>query len=888
MDAKTWERIERIFFEALEKPPEERSAYVESACSGAPDLLEEIEAMLSSHESDSLQVERRLLADGRPEDESMRGIRVGPWTLERLLGRGGMGEVWLGERDDDFRQTAAVKLVRPGWRAAELVTRFRRERQILAQLVHPHIAKLLDGGVADDGRPWLAMEYVDGVPVTKWCLANGVPVRDRVKLFRVICDTVRFAHANLVVHRDLKPANILVTPEGRPVLLDFGIAKLLDPDADETDDAPTRPEERVLTPEYAAPEQVRGEPVTTAADVWALGVLLYELLADERPFDVAGRPSSEAGQVVLETDPEPPSTKAPKERASALRGDLDAIALNAMRRDPERRYASVEALSADVDRWLAGLPVQARPDSLAYRTRKFVRRNRLGVAIAAGFAALVLGFAVVTSRQSARIAAERDRAMAEQEKSERVLQVLVDLFEQSNPQIVPGGDALPVSEFLELGERELEELEDQPEVRARLWETMSAIHGARSQFDRQRAALGRALEAAREAGLEDEELRLLHYRARLLSRIEGGDEARSLLRESLEAHERARGPDHPDVAVALQDLAQITVDPDERRALLERALEIVEKHFEPNAREVASVQNALGQLYWGTDDFLEAARWFSRSLAILEQIFPPEHPAVLAVRANVAAADHRIGHFDVALENQKELLEVRRRILGDETMEVASSLNSIGISLANLGRHEEAIEALQHSVDVYASLLGPDHALVGSGERNLGLVEVAAGRGQEGLAGLQEAIRITELSPAMDAHSLPYLRVQEAGARLALGEAVNPDPVLAHVEEMRSAPNVPHRRLADVEILAGLCLLELGRVPEAEAAFRRAYDLRHRFTPEGHPERAEAICALAAVGALSAGETPPDLAATHRIYAAWGLAHPVLLRRVQNLDPSSP
>jgi len=276
LDSHTWARLEEVFFAALDLPPGERAAFLDEACAGDPALRAEVAAMLAAHEEpagDGLEIERALLNEGgHPalrDTAAHEGMRVGPWRLERLLGTGGMGEVWLASRTGgDFDQYAAVKLVRPGWRTTELAARFRHERRLLARLAHPNIAMLLDGGLTAEGTPYLAMEYVDGRPITAWCAGRGLALRERLRLFREVCEAVRFAHANLVVHRDLKPANILVTKEGRPVLLDFGIAKLLD--AEDPDASVTRSDDRLLTPEHAAPEQLRGDAATVATDVWAL------------------------------------------------------------------------------------------------------------------------------------------------------------------------------------------------------------------------------------------------------------------------------------------------------------------------------------------------------------------------------------------------------------------------------------------------------------------------------------------------------------------------------------------------------------------------------------------------------------------------------------------
>jgi serine/threonine-protein kinase len=369
MDTNTWQRIEAVFFGALELEKRERDAFLDAACAADPELRREVEAMLAVHADDSgMRVERVLLrmGDGASADPPERmGQRVGPWRLERLLGQGGMGEVWLASRaDGEFEQLAAVKLVRPGWLAAQLIPRFRRERQLLARLQHPNIATLLDGGLTQGGFPYLAMEFVDGEPVTEWCAARNFSIRDRLVLFGTICEAVRFAHSNLVVHRDLKPQNILVTKSGRPVLLDFGIATLIGPEYGEQ--FATREGDRVLTPEHAAPEQLRGEPATTATDVWALGVLLYELLSGVRPFTGRDCTPTELERRVLHDDPPPPSAASRgKEAARVLRGDLDRIVMKALQKETSRRYRSAEDFNEDIHRWLHGLPVRATPDSLA-------------------------------------------------------------------------------------------------------------------------------------------------------------------------------------------------------------------------------------------------------------------------------------------------------------------------------------------------------------------------------------------------------------------------------------------------------------------------------------------------------------------------------------------
>lgn len=348
----TWSRLGELFHAALATPAPERAAFLDAACAGDQDARREIEAMLDAHEGPSrLHVEDRLLSDGDPADPLL-GRTIGAYRLVSLIGRGGMGDVYLAERDDaQYERRVAFKLIRPGLARRGATERFLRERQILAQLEHPNIAMLLDGGMTDDGHPYLVMQYVDGEPITEWVRRRKLPLRGRLELFRTVCETVQAAHNNLVVHRDLKPANILVTEGGEVRLLDFGIAKLLD----ETDADTTIALDRVLTPTHAAPEQVRGQPVTTATDVYSLGVLLYELLTDERPFEVDQRSATAIERSICEAEPGPPSRRRP-DRRRALRGELDNLVLTAMRKEPDRRYQSARELDEDVANHLQGRP----------------------------------------------------------------------------------------------------------------------------------------------------------------------------------------------------------------------------------------------------------------------------------------------------------------------------------------------------------------------------------------------------------------------------------------------------------------------------------------------------------------------------------------------------
>ena len=439
MTPERWAQIRQVFDGALERPEVDRAAYLRVVCARDDELRREVESLLSSHNAagDFLDkpaanlsgITQTLTTSSMEVPEYPPGHRVGPYQLQKCIGRGGMGSVWLAARfDNEFKKQVAIKLVKRGMDTQEILRRFRLERQVLAGLTHPNIAALIDGGSTPDGLPYLVMEYVEGVRIDRYCESHKSTITERLKLFRQVCAAVQYAHGNLVVHRDLKAGNILVTADGVPKLLDFGIAKLMRTEFDTLVAAETRPELRPMTLDYASPEQVRGEPITTATDVYSLGVLLYTLLTGRSPYGAAARSDHALRVAICEKEPPKPSAvvltdeqavipqatrkidlteeetrdKARRRLKKKLAGDLDMIVMMALRKEPQRRYGSVEQFSEDVRRYLEGRPVIARSDTFGYRTAKFVRRNLLAVAAAAIFAAILAGLTIAEQRSAAR------------------------------------------------------------------------------------------------------------------------------------------------------------------------------------------------------------------------------------------------------------------------------------------------------------------------------------------------------------------------------------------------------------------------------------------------------------------------------------------------------
>jgi serine/threonine protein kinase len=404
LTAERWQRIKGVFQIAAALEPSQRAAYLDQACEGEPELRFEVESLLNASGQAEDFIEKPALHPSAlamiANPDSIIGRRVGPYKITGEVGRGGMGEVYRAVRDDDhFRQQVAIKIVKRGMDTEYVLRRFRNERQILAGLEHPNIARLLDGGATDNGLPYYVMEFIEGQPIDEYCAALKLTTADRLRLFLPVCAAVHFAHQKMVVHRDIKPGNILITSEGIPKLLDFGIAKILDPENSTGPFEPTLTQTsfRMMTPAYASPEQVRGQAITPVSDVYSLGVLLYELLTGRRPYELKGRAPHEMAQLICEAEPPKPSAAAgrgaeTRRTRQGLQGDVDSIVLTAMRKDPERRYSSAQAFSDDIRRHLERLPVLARSDGAGYRLSKWVARHKAGGAAAAVVVAGVFGW----------------------------------------------------------------------------------------------------------------------------------------------------------------------------------------------------------------------------------------------------------------------------------------------------------------------------------------------------------------------------------------------------------------------------------------------------------------------------------------------------------------
>ncbi len=899
VDEGRWRRVRELFLQLLEVAPEERLAWwleVEQGNGpGTPvdtGLRSEVEAMLAAHgDPPRLQIEQ--LFQAHPESETVvEGLRIGAYQVIEEIGRGGMGTVYRAERVDDYRHLVALKVIRPGLQAFEIAARFRRERQILARLRHPNIAQLLDGGMTDDGRPFLVMPLIEGLPITDYCDRQALPISDRLKLFREVCQAVQYAHQNLVVHRDLKPSNILVSPDGQVHLLDFGIAKLLS--SEEPELGLTRSQQRLMTPEHASPEQIRGQSITLATDTYGLGILLYELLTGRRPFTGAELSSAQLETAICEIEPAAPSSVVrpagggtdgaelaaarrlrPERWRRLLLGDLDTIVGQALRKDPERRYGTAEELSEDIRRHLEGEPVRARPDTIRYRAGRFVQRHRWGVVAVTALVLLGLAFTITTLLQSRALAEERDQARLERNSAEQVSGVLVELFELANPTQTPDGKSMRVDELLErYSDRVIDELADQPAVQARLRHVLGIAHRAHSQFESSRQLLGRALAQRRELGGADdlEGLSIAHDLAKLEAAAGDPEVAEDLLRQSLANHRRLLGMQGEAVAQCLQDLAMVLpATAEETSVLLEDALAL-RRELEPTpGLATASNLNSLAILRLEQSRPQEAVDLLGEARDLVEQELGDQHPFLLTLRGNLSSALLRMNRLDQAEAVERRLLAQKQGVYGEESTAAANSLNNLGATLATQGKLQEAESVLRQALDLWSRLVSEQHPQIASTNRNLARVIELQGRLEEALLLLQSSDRARG-----DLDRDPFLDVQLAGVLLHLGRVDESADSLAGVLATLAGPAESDYRLADTEILLAAARLAQGRLEEAAELFRHALLLRKSFLDPGHPRVAEAACGLAR--ALEAqgltAEADVLFSGCLSTLATWGLADP--------------
>ena len=846
VDGSAWSRLRDLYDDAVELPARDLGPFLEDVRAGDAELAEKLAGMLGEAGQEPLALEGWLDPDvtfttavGPVDDvtedrDPWIGRRIGAYRIEAPLGEGGMGAVYSATRADGaYRQEVAIKLVRRALVGPQAEVRFRQEREILARLDHPRIARILDGGVTDDRVPYLVMEKVDGLPISEAADRMHLTVADRVDLFIEVCRTVDAAHRSLIVHRDLKPANILVDDARRATLLDFGIAKLLDPEPG--GGAPlTRTGTVAMTPTYASPEQVLGTTVGTAADVYALGLILFELLVGERAQPIEDTSPTGLFQAVCESRPPAPSEAVSALEADAadaeaaargtrtarwireLRGDLDLIVLRAIRKEPERRYGTAGELARDLERWRDDLPVEARPDSVGYRTRKFLGRHRWAVASAvlvtlALVAGLTLAVAGLVRAREAEAAAE-----AEAEASRRTSDFLVELFHVNDPK--ERTEDPSARELLDRAAARIEaETSTDPRTRVRLLETLARVYDNLGAFDRAVAMHRDRLTALQgpAQGTAEEIARERTVLAAALSRLGAYQEAEAEAAAAFRLFEEA----------GLRD--------------------------SPRAGEAAST---LGVAIWYRGDFREAHRWLERALAIRAGTDEPEAPWRVGMLNNLAILDVELGDRDTAIRRYQEALALSERLYGASDVRLAPTLNNLALAEGSEEPFERAEELHRRALRIRRAALDPDHPDIAESLNNLGVLLNRVRRPGEAAEAFAEAYEIragrlgsghpatltTRLNQAITSTNLG--RPDEARERLA--------ELLPLFEETFGAE---HSYVSSVLLEMARVDEETGRPRSALTFARRALTIREKAHGPDYPGTREARQAVENLEAMVAG-----------------------------------
>jgi eukaryotic-like serine/threonine-protein kinase len=887
MDPVRWQRMQDLFERASSLDPDQRSSYLDSLSRDDPTLRDDVESLLRAADQAGQFIDSAISGAAATGGASplSPGARVGRYRIVSEIGRGGMGAVFLAERaDDEFRQRVALKVVREAELRPDLPRRLRAERQILARLAHPNIAMLLDGGTTDEGTPYFVMEYVDGLPIDRYADLHRLDVPARLALIRRVADAVQHANRNLVIHRDLKPSNILVTANGTPKLLDFGIAKLLAADPD-VDSALTRTAVRLLTPAYASPEQILGDAVSAGTDVYSLGVVCYELLTGRLPYPGARHNLRDLERAVVEAEPiapsravtqpsedaPPPPDVAARRRTTVerlrrtLSGDLDVILGTALRKDPERRYRTAADFADDLGRHLEGRPVAARPDTVGYRVGKFVGRHRL--AATATLVALVVGGASIAF-SGARLARERDRAVASAQRAEAVSTFLTNLFRLANPEETDGR-ALTAQDLLNRGVGDLDrELAGRPLLQATMLNTIAQAYIKLGRSDSAKRLLDRALTLREEAlGPNDPEVaRTLLVSGELDYEQGRYDSSLAKLQRAVTIQRATLAPNDTALALGLNDLGWIEYEFGHlavAESLTRRALAIRTERHGLHHLETAESQNNLAVVLQAEGRTAEAEPLYRAALATREVESGPNSPITGFTANNLAALLEANDDLAPAESLYRRSLAVSEAAFGHDNPRVSTSLVNLGRLLGRLERWEEAEGYLQRALAIDRGV-GENHPYTAYDLRTLGDLMRTKGDLPAAERYYRQALAIYgrlgsegEVSTGSVLRGLALLHLER-------GEAAPAESLLRRAIALWTG-QIPPEQLdfQHLRALLGESLADLGRYAEAESLLVASRITLVASLPADDPRRARARAALTRV-----------LVATDRAADTTGLREP--------------
>ncbi len=712
MDKQRFSKTQELFDKALEMNISEREMFLTEICKDDLELKNEVLSLLKSLDSNDDFLEKPLEVTAESSEllkDPFIGKQIGKYIIDSEAGFGGMGIVYVGLRnDEEFEQKVAIKILKHGITSDYLLKRFQIERQTLANLQHRFIAKLLDGGSTDEGLPYLVMEYIEGIPITKYCDKNNLSVDERLELFIKVCLAVQYAHQNLIIHRDIKPGNILVIDDGTPKLLDFGIAKLIDEDLMEDDGGLTKTGVWHLTPEYSSPEQINGERITTASDIYSLGVLLYKILTGEQPYKITSSSPIAISKIIEEKNIIKPSEKVKQatgvnpendkieihsvnyEKISPLlKGDLDNIILKAMDKDPERRYASVEQFSEDLKRYLIGLPVIAQKDTTTYRLKKFITRHKIGFSSSIGFALLLIISLIAISWQANVASKERDKAKVEAQKTEAVNTFLQGMLSSVDPTEI--GRDVKVYDILEKAADDIEtNLKDQPEVEASLRSTLGNTYVNLGEYDK----------------------------------------AKPFLDEALAINKKMYGNKSKETAYSLHDLGLYydwVGDYKKADSIYNISIKILRKVLQQPTKQFSNVLNDQGliKMYFGEN--AAAEKLFKEALDAALHSHGEKNKNTAVIMNNLALNYSDAGDLDKAEEYYKKSLSINLELLGENRPEIGTNYNNLGYLYMLKKEYKLAEVYLEKSYKLKLNLKGKDHPDVGLALNNLGVINIRMG-----------------------------------------------------------------------------------------------------------------------------------------------------------------
>jgi serine/threonine-protein kinase len=890
VDAPLWERLEPTLAAALDLPIDERRGFLATALPGDERLLHLAEGLLAIDAQPPGALDHsaaELLAtdpdaplapsdsDSLATDLARLGQPLGRYRLLRMVGRGGMGTVYLAEREDgEYRQVLAIKILRSDRIDGELVERFCAERQILADLDHPYVARLFDGGTTREGSPFLVMEYVEGRPIDRYCEESSLSLEQRLRLFCNVADAVGAAHTKLVVHRDLKPANVLVTPDGRPKLLDFGIAQVLSAEAEDVDPGGRR----LLTLLWASPEQITGQRMTTAVDVWGLGLLLFKLLTGRLPCEDPqerlrsparpAMPPSETLRVLeAEGSGQAPDFGVPLRRARRrVRGDLDRIVGRALRHEPEQRYGSVREMAQDVRSYLGGYPVQAGPQGLLYRTGKLIRRHKLATAAVATSVLGLFAFSLLSLNQARALRRERDRVLVERTRAEQTADFLMGMFGELDAGALEPrplrGNSLRVGELLDLAMAKVDTLDGQPDLQSVALLALARIYTSRGLWEEADVALRRAL-ALRRAALgpdSDEVTEALFHQADLEFLRQNYQEAEPLFREVLERRRASLDEDDLAVAEVEQDLGNTLLslsELPEAESLLRSALRKRSARLGEESALAAESLSSLGVLLAAKGDYAEAEEIFRRTVALNRRLLG-DHLVVARELNNLAATLWYRGAVAEAVPFQREAIEMTRQVAGDQHPDLSGFTGTLALMLYELERYDEAESQYLESIAQREAAYGRDSPRVATALCNLGLLYYSTGRYDESLRLLLEGRAISAATLGEDNPATASCDTTIARLHLARGEVHEAASVAEKaLAALRRTLPEGHWRTAYAQAILGAAWSAGGSPAEAEGllepALQAVRDQRGRGSRQardilgllaehsrrtGHPDRA--------------------------------------------------